>query len=173
MHNLRDNNLPDQIADLLARYRMEKNVLMLEITESTIMSNPEHTLEILLRPESMGIKLSIDDFGTGYSSLSHLKKLPVHQLKIDRAFVKDVTTDRDDTVIVKSTIDLAHNLGLETVAEGIETQEVLDIIKQAGCDIAQGYFISKPLYADDFLKFLEAGDWPIRSIKQTKTETVY
>ena len=173
MHNLRDSNLPDQIADLLSRYRMERNVLMLEITESTIMSNPEHTMEILSKLESMGIKLSIDDFGTGYSSLSHLKKLPVHQLKIDRAFVKDVTTDNDDAVIVKSTIDLAHNLGLETVAEGIETKDVLDAIKQAGCDIAQGYLISKPLYPDDLLKFLEAGDWPIRSIKQKNTEPVY
>ena len=146
---------------------------MLEITESTIMSNPAHTMEILSKLESMGIKLSIDDFGTGYSSLSHLKKLPVHQLKIDRAFVKDVTTDNDDAVIVKSTIDLAHNLGLETVAEGIETKDVLDAIKQAGCDIAQGYLISKPLYPDDLLKFLEAGDWPVRSIKQTRTEPVY
>ena len=173
MHNLRDSHLPDQIADLLARYRMERDVLVLEITESTLMSNPENTMKVLSTLEKMGIRLSIDDFGTGYSSLSYLKKLPVHQLKIDRSFVKDMTVDKDDAVIVRSTIDLAHNLGLVTVAEGIETPEVLEAVKTTGCDIAQGYLISKPLYPDEFLAFLDRGDWPVRAIARVEPEKVY
>ncbi len=173
MHNLRDGHLPDQIADLLARYKMERDVLVLEITESTIMSNPEHTMEVLSKLENMGLRLSIDDFGTGYSSLSYLKKLPVHQLKIDRSFVKDMTVSNDDAVIVRSTIDLAHNLGLVTVAEGIETLDVLNAVKAAGCDIAQGYLISKPLYPEAFLKFLENGEWPVRAVAQAKAAKVY
>lgn len=173
MHNLRDSHLPDQIADLLARYRMERDVLVLEITESTIMSNPELTLEVLSTLAKAGIRLSIDDFGTGYSSLSYLKKLPVHQLKIDRSFVKDMTVDNDDAIIVRSTVDLAHNLGLHTVAEGIETPDVLNAIKATGCDIAQGYLISKPLNPEAFLEFLEKGEWPVRPMAPVRTEKVY
>lgn len=170
MHNLRDSNLPGQIADLLSLYRMERDVLVLEITESAIMNDPDHTMSVLNQLMDLGVRLSIDDFGTGYSSLSHLKKLPVHQLKIDRSFVKDMNHDADDAAIVQSTIDLAHNLGLVTVAEGIETPDVLHSLKTAGCDIAQGYLISKPLFPEQFLEFLQDGEWPARMLSQVKVE---
>ncbi len=170
MHNLRDPHLPDQILDLLSMYRLEQDVLMLEITESAIMSDPENTLCILSRLREMGVRLSIDDFGTGYSSLSYLKKLPVHQLKIDRSFIKDMAVEKDDAAIVKSTIDLAHNLGLVTVAEGIETKEVMDGIKAMGCDQAQGYLISRPLTIEDFRVFLDSGDWKVRTMAQSPVE---
>jgi len=107
----------------------------------------------------MGVQLSIDDFGTGYSSLSYLKRLPVKQIKIDQSFVSNMVEDQDDAMIVRSTIDLAHNLGLNTVAEGVENAEALERLIAMNCDIAQGLFISRPLSPDDFLSYLEAGEW--------------
>jgi EAL domain-containing protein (putative c-di-GMP-specific phosphodiesterase class I) len=98
----------------------------------------------------MGFRLSIDDFGTGYSSLAYLKRLPVDELKIDRSFVSGMETDRDDAIIVRSTIDLGHNMGLKVVAEGIENEAIWHLLRQAGCDTGQGYFMSKPLPATQF-----------------------
>ena len=121
---------------------MKQEYLTLEITESAVMHDPERSLEILTKIDSMGVQLSIDDFGTGYSSLSYLKQLPVKQLKIDRSFVSDMMEDHDDAMIVRSTIDLAHNLGLDTVAEGVETEVVLNRLKEMNCDQAQGYLIA-------------------------------
>jgi len=166
MHNLRDPHLPDQIADLLARHRTDRHTLVLEITESVIMSDPEHTMDVLTRLDNMNVRLSIDDFGTGYSSLSYLKKLPVHQLKIDRSFVRDVTIDPDDATIVRSTVDLAHNLGLAVVAEGVETEEILAAIRDSGCDLAQGHLISRPLPPDSFIEFLRNADWPVKQLDE-------
>lgn len=161
MHNLRDENLPRQVGELLARYQLEREFLTLEITESAIMHEPERSLDILRTLDDMGVYLSIDDFGTGYSSLSYLKRLPVKQLKIDRSFVSDMMVDKDDAMIVRSTIDLAHNLGLSTVAEGVESDQILDRLKSMDCDIAQGYLISRPLSKDDFLSYLESGEWAV------------
>ena len=135
--------------------------MTLEITESAIMHEPERSLDILRALDDMGVYLSIDDFGTGYSSLSYLKRLPVKQLKIDRSFVSDMISDRDDAMIVRSTIDLAHNLGLSTVAEGVESEQILERLKNMKCDVAQGYLISRPLSRDDFLSYLEAGEWEV------------
>ncbi len=163
MQNLRDQNLPGQIADILGRCQLSKDCLMLEITESAIMRDPDFSLDILTELDRMGVGLSVDDFGTGYSSLSYLKRLPVQQLKIDRSFVSDMMTDKDDAMIVRSTIDLAHNLGLKTVAEGVETPETLETLETMGCDLAQGYLISRPLSQDDFLSYLRAGEWRVRS----------
>lgn len=168
MHNLHDANLPQQIAAILDRYHLDKQYLVLEITESAIMRNPELSLEILTELNNMGVQLSVDDFGTGYSSLSYLKRLPVQQLKIDRSFVSDMMADRDDATIVRSTIDLAHNLGLNTVAEGVETEQVLDKLKQMHCDHAQGYLISRPLSPDDFLSYLQAGEWNVLTLPKTE-----
>ncbi len=161
MHNLRDENLPAQIGEILERYGMEHRLLILEITESAIMYDPERSLGILMALEGMGVSLSVDDFGTGYSSLSYLKRLPVRQLKIDRSFVADMLEDNDDAMIVRSTIDLAHNLGLDTVAEGVESQEILQQLIGMGCDQAQGYLISRPLSPDDMLSYLDAGEWNV------------
>jgi len=170
MHNLRDENLPGQVAEILERHCIDKQCLTLEITESAIMNDPERSLGILTRLHNMGVQLSVDDFGTGYSSLSHLKRLPVQQLKIDRSFVSDMINDKDNAMIVRSTIDLAHNLGLHTVAEGVETEHVLSELKKMHCDIAQGYLISRPLSPDDFLDYIKAGEWNVERI-QTGAET--
>jgi EAL domain-containing protein (putative c-di-GMP-specific phosphodiesterase class I) len=163
MHNLRDENLPAQIAEILGRFGLSEQCLMLEITESAIMHDPERSLDILTELDRMGVGLSVDDFGTGYSSLSYLKRLPVQQLKIDRSFVSDMIDDQDDAMIVRSTIDLAHNLGLNTVAEGVETEETLEALRAMGCDLAQGYLISRPLSHYDLLSYLTAGEWSVES----------
>ncbi len=161
MHNLHDEKLPLQVDEILSRYQLSEQLLTLEITESAIMNDPERSLGILTELDGMGIQLSVDDFGTGYSSLSHLKRLPVQQLKIDRSFVSDMIEDKDDTMIVRSTIDLAHNLGLNTIAEGVESDATLNELTEMNCDLAQGYLISRPLSADDFLSYLKAGEWTV------------
>jgi diguanylate cyclase (GGDEF)-like protein len=159
--NLLDGKLPLQIADALARHRIDESLLTLEITETAIMYEPERSLGILQQLDQMGIALAIDDFGTGYSSLSYLKRLPVSQLKIDRSFVSEMIEDHHDAMIVRSTIDLAHNLGLTTVAEGVESGEIIERLKGMDCDMAQGYFISRPLSPDELLSYLEAGEWQV------------
>lgn len=143
--NLEDPELPDQIAGLLEASGVGSASLNLEITESALMVNPTQAMEILTRLNDMAIQLSIDDFGTGYSSLGYLKKLPVHQIKIDKSFVKEMATDEEDAIIVRSTIELTHNLGLKVVAEGVESEEVLEKLAALDCDAAQGYHISRPL----------------------------
>ena len=163
-HNLRDLHLPEQVEELLERYKMDKNTLILEITEGAIMNDPELTMDILTRLDAMNVRISIDDFGTGFSSLSFLKKLPIHQLKIDGSFVSGITTDPDDAIIVQSTIDLAHNLGLTVVAEGVEEQDVLNVIQNLGCELVQGFLISQPLQLADFLEFLQNSPWPVKRL---------
>ncbi len=170
MHNLRDNKLPEQISEILDRYDFDCHQLILEITESAIMQDPEHSLEILDRLDKMGLKLSVDDFGTGYSSLSHLKRLPVSQLKIDCSFIKDMTRDEDDAMIVRSTIELAHNLGLETVAEGVEDEQTLEQLRALDCDMAQGFLISRPLSPDNFLRFMKSSPWAAHSVNSIPSD---
>ncbi len=128
--------------------------LQFEITENLFLSEYDRLCETLARVRQLGISLSIDDFGTGYSSLSRLKKLPVSELKIDRSFVMDMDKHPDDEVIVRSTIELAHNLGLTVVAEGVETEQTCQRLRELGCDIAQGFLISKPIPVEQFERFL-------------------
>jgi diguanylate cyclase (GGDEF)-like protein len=130
--------------------------LCLEVTESAIMEDPAHALASLQALHEMGVRLSIDDFGTGYSSLAYLKKLPVQELKIDRSFVMNLDRDDDDINIVRSTIDMAHHMGLQVVAEGVETESVAGKLRSLGCDDAQGYLFSRPLNADDFAAWMAA-----------------
>jgi EAL domain-containing protein (putative c-di-GMP-specific phosphodiesterase class I) len=130
--------------------------LCLEVTESAIMEDPAHALASLQALHEMGVRLSIDDFGTGYSSLAYLKKLPVQELKIDRSFVMNLDRDEDDLNIVRSTIDMAHHMGLRVVAEGVETESVARRLRALGCDDAQGYLFSRPLMAEDFLTWAQA-----------------
>nr|WP_298009573.1 EAL domain-containing protein [uncultured Aquabacterium sp.] len=155
--DLMDQELPAKIESLLARHAIDPAGLVLEITESAIMDDPQRALHTLDRLHQMGLKLSIDDFGTGYSSLAYLKRLPVDELKIDRSFVMNMESDVQDAKIVRSTIDLAHNLGLTVVAEGIESVKALRILASLACDEAQGYFIARPMPADEFADWL--ADW--------------
>lgn len=147
---LLDPELPDTITGLLASYKLPRGTITLEITETSIVKDPDLAMEVLLRLADMGIKISIDDFGTGYSSLSYLKKMPASEVKIDKSFVMDMLENESDAVIVKATIDLAHNLGMRVVAEGVETQEVKNRLEELNCDIVQGYLYSKPLTSQDF-----------------------
>lgn len=153
--DLHDPELPDIIAGAAASSGIQPQWIMLEITESSIMTDPERTLEIIQRLHGMGYKLSIDDFGTGYSSLAYLKKMPLTELKIDKSFVGDVLESESDAVIVNATINLAHNLGLQITAEGVENRAILEKLADYQCDIAQGYLYSEPLPADAFASWLE------------------
>jgi diguanylate cyclase (GGDEF)-like protein len=153
--DLLDLELPDRIAALLEETRVRPSQLELEITESTILADPFRVRQVLNRLNEMGLRLAIDDFGTGYSSLAYLKRLPVQTIKIDRSFVTEMCTDASDATIVRSTIELGRNLGLEIVAEGIETQEVWDSLRALGCTLAQGYLIGKPMPADELVVLLE------------------
>ena len=151
---LHDSRFPNRVEDLLETHGVAAEQLELEITESVIMVDPARALDILTRLNRMGISLSIDDFGTGYSSLSYLKKLPVKAVKIDKSFVMHMTQDQNDAQIVRSTIDLAHNLGLKVIAEGVENQEVWNRLLALGCDEAQGYHMSRPLPAPGLTQWL-------------------
>ena len=154
---LLDVRFPDDVAELLARWDAPEGVLALELTEETIMTDPERAQDVLARLSELGIELSLDDFGTGYSSLGMLKRLPVRELKIDRSFITDLLDDEGDAAIVRSTVELAHNLDLRVVAEGVESAEAWDLLASWGCDVAQGYHLSRPLAEQD-LRALLAGD---------------
>ena len=146
---LRAKNLLEMVAHTMRQFDLQKGDLELEITESVAMENPQATIDLLNQLRGLGITLAIDDFGTGYSSLSYLKLLPFDRLKIDRSFVKDIESDANDAAICAATIALAHNLGLELVAEGVETEAQLNFLKEQNCDAAQGYYFSKPVPAQD------------------------
>jgi diguanylate cyclase (GGDEF)-like protein len=141
-------DLPEFIAALLAEHQVPAAMICLEITESGFMEDPAHAQRVLDRLSAIGLRLSIDDYGTGYSSLSYIMKLPVDELKIDRAFVSNMSEDTDMMTIVRSTIELGHNLGLKVVAEGIEDSKGYALLRGLGCDFAQGYYISPPMAAD-------------------------
>jgi diguanylate cyclase (GGDEF)-like protein len=145
MHNLHDFRLMVRIEEALARYGLSTNSLLLEITESGVMLDPDQVIEILEKLAALGLKLSIDDFGTGHSSLVHLRRLPVHMLKVDKSFVVDMDTDEENASIVRATIDLAHSLGLTVTAEGVESRSVHDLLKGMRCDYYQGYYVCTPM----------------------------
>ncbi|WP_040070573.1 putative bifunctional diguanylate cyclase/phosphodiesterase [Pseudomonas batumici] len=143
-------DLADRVSSLLKQYQLPAEQLIFEITESAVMREPEQALKVLQRLRECGISLSVDDFGTGYSSLAHLKRLPVQELKIDQSFVRDLDETSEDAVIVRSTIEMSHNLGLKVVAEGVEYAHSLRLLERWHCDTAQGYLISRPLTAAAF-----------------------
>jgi len=157
--NLQDAELPEQVAHFIEKCELETDSLTLEITEGAMMADPESAIRNLSRLDAMNIRLSVDDFGTGFSSLTYLKRLPVDELKIDKSFVMDMINDENDAAIVRSTIDLAHNLDLKVVAEGVENLETLQQLSQLGCDVAQGYHIGKPMSADAFNKWISESSW--------------
>lgn len=157
--DLMSRDLPQLVSDLLHKHRVPPELVCLEITESSFIEDPEHALATLRALNGLGVRLAIDDFGTGFSSLAYLKRLPVNELKIDRTFVMGMASDRDDHLIVRSTIELAHNLGLKVVAEGVETAATLDALRALGCDLAQGYLISGPLRRATLEAWLRESQW--------------
>lgn len=147
-HQLIEGDLIAEIADILAGTGVAAHWLELEITEGTLMENTAHSIVSLQRLRAMGVKIAIDDFGTGYSSLAYLRRFPIDTLKIDIAFIREVTSNPQDAAIVRTVIQLAHSLGLLAVAEGVETQAQWAFLKEAGCDQIQGYLFSRPLPVD-------------------------
>ena len=154
--DLQDKNLPCYVLELLRNHDLPARNLVLEITEEAVVLDFKHATLILECLRDLGIRIAVDDFGTGYSSLSLIKRLPVDELKIDRSFVTNLPADSDDVAIVGAAIDLAHNLGLQVIAEGVETQDGLDWLAENGCEQAQGYLISKPMPAEQFSAWVKS-----------------
>jgi len=166
--DLLDPELPDRILGTLHRHGTDPADFIFEITEGCLLTDPNRTLAILNRIHGLGFGISIDDFGTGYSSLAYLKKLPVQEIKIDRSFVMEMRKNHSDKVIVKATVDLAHNLGLSITAEGIEDAEVANDLQAMGCDIGQGYYFAKGLSHQDLMEWLKVGKWPLDKVPPKK-----
>lgn len=165
--NLLDATLPGEIKLLLKKYDVAPGNLKLEITETALMSSSATTAAIFKQLDEMGLEISIDDFGTGYSSLVHLKKLPLDELKIDQSFIKNLLEDENDMTIVHSMIELAHNLGLSVVAEGVEDEKTWNYLMRQNCDTGQGYYFSRPLPASEFTTWLKQSHWcPVQDPSQ-------
>ncbi|MET9226281.1 EAL domain-containing protein [Lentzea sp. NPDC003310] len=152
---LQDRTFPDQVVDSLRRHGLPPDLLTLEITESAIIADPHRATDVLTRLRELGVRLSIDDFGTGYSSIAYLRTMPVHEMKIDRSFITNMRSDPSSSAITRSLLGLAHNLELEVVAEGVEDDRTWAALAALGCDIVQGYGLSKPLPAAEFAAWLE------------------
>ena len=165
--NLQDPLLVDTLRTKLCEWNIPPSSVELEITESAMMADPERAMKVLGTLSNMGICLAVDDFGTGFSSLAYLKRLPVDTLKIDKSFVMNMAGDNDDVTIVRSTIDLAHNLKLHVVAEGVEDKAVIDQLTALGCETAQGHYISHPLSADSLTKWMHESVWGLDNSSRT------
>ena len=152
---LHEQDFANQVQRLLRKWDVPSKGLTLEITESAIMSDVARATETVNQLHDMGLKISIDDFGTGYTSLSYIRRLPVSEIKVDKSFVLNMRDVNDDAVIVRSIVELGHNLGLAVVAEGIEDQETWDLLSDLSCNQAQGYFISKPVLAEEFYDWVQ------------------
>ena len=153
---LKQTDYLQQVSKILMQSGLEAHYLELEVTERVAIDGNDEGIRDLLALKEMGVRLSIDDFGTGYSSLSYLKRLPVDSVKIDKSFVRDIQSDANDAAIVTAIIKMSHSLGLCVIAEGVETSAQLQFLKEAECNEIQGYFISRPLSAEDFANLLEA-----------------
>lgn len=164
VRNLQDAQFAERIGKIIEASAQSARGLWLEITETAIMADPPRAQELLLSLNAMNILLSIDDFGTGYSSLAYLSQLPVHEIKIDKSFVSGMLKNENDAVIVRSIVDLAHNLGMFVIAEGVEDRGTYDLLKKLGCDAAQGFYISRPLPADELDSWLSSSPWGVKII---------
>jgi EAL domain-containing protein (putative c-di-GMP-specific phosphodiesterase class I) len=153
---LLDPAFPDRVEAKRLAMGLEEGALEIEITESTLMGDHDEARQAITRLRELGVRTSIDDFGTGYSSLSYLRRLPVHALKIDRSFISDLTHEPDSEAVVRSIIELARNLRLETVAEGVEDETVCERLIRLGCDLAQGFALARPMPADAMREWLRA-----------------
>jgi EAL domain-containing protein (putative c-di-GMP-specific phosphodiesterase class I) len=159
--SLHDTRLLYMINESLMITGASPDQLMLEVTESAIVLDPKRAEETLVALSCLGFSLSIDDFGTGYTSLASIKRLPINEIKIDKSFITNMLTDNKEALIVHSVIDLGHNLGLKVVAEGIETQELLETLTALGCDEIQGYFVCEPKPATDLNAWFEVSPWEV------------
>jgi len=157
--NIQDPGFPAEVEKILKECTMPPTQLEFEITEIAVLSEPERAVDCIKRLSALGIQISVDDFGTGYASMSYLKELLVARIKIDKSFVKDLAFNHNDSVIVRSTVELGHNLGLKVVAEGVETKEAWDKLKSFGCDSAQGYYMGRPLSPDDLTIWMQQSPW--------------
>ena len=170
--DLMDAELPERFAELLRRHRCAAPWIGLEITESAILDDPAPAIENLKRFHALGCRIAIDDYGTGYSSLAYLRRLPVHELKIDRTFISGMAADADDALIVRSTIDLAHNMGLNVVAEGVENEPTLEGLRTMNCDMVQGFLMSRPLGVAEVPAWLRGSVWMKPPIQATALRRV-
>src|SRR6266446_950375 len=161
MRNLLDPHFPEMMGEVIARTRQPGELLKLEITESAVMAEPGRVLETMKRLRSGGIRFSIDDFGTGYSSLAYLQKLPVEEIKIDRSFVGQMSSEAGSAAIVRATIELGRSLGLEVVAEGVEDERTWQALYRMGCSAAQGFFIGRPMPVGELAGWMR--NWSGRS----------
>lgn len=157
--DLQDSNFSEQVIKIMGEYTVSPTLIEMEITETALMADPLSAIVTIQKMRDIGIVVSIDDFGTGYSSMAYLKKLVVSRIKVDKSFVMDMITSPNDMVIVRSTIELAHNLGMSVVAEGVETEEAMEQLKLLGCDVAQGYHMSRPVPAEKLNEWLEKSRW--------------
>jgi diguanylate cyclase (GGDEF)-like protein/PAS domain S-box-containing protein len=160
--SLLDQSLPQKVEAALARWNVDPRFLKIEITESSIMADPAHALAILSMLQSMGVRLSVDDFGTGYSSLTHLRELPIDEIKIDKSFVMGMATSDADFAIVRTVIDLAHNLGKQVCAEGVENEDAWHKLRDLGCDLGQGFWIARPMPAAALMEWLVRTSWGLQ-----------
>ena len=156
--NLADETLPDHVRAAPRQHGGRPEQVILEITEGSVMADPDGSMRLLDRLRATGVQLSIDDFGTGYSSLAYLKRLPVDEVKIDKSFVTTLPRDPKDATIVASTIDLGHRLGFRVVAEGVETARGARVPRRRGCDVVQGYLLSRPVPAAEVEQLLDRSD---------------
>jgi diguanylate cyclase (GGDEF)-like protein len=158
---LLDTEMLGRIRDMLVRHGVPARLLRLEVTETAVMVNPTLAMETLTGLHDLGVRLSIDDYGTGYSSMAYLKRLPVDELKVDRSFVLNMTSNDNDAILVRSAIDLGHNLGLAVVAEGVEGADHVAALRDLGCDVAQGYHFARPMPPEQFAQWLASTGEPL------------
>ncbi len=161
--NLHDGDLCEEVKQVLARWRFDPAALVLELTESAVMADPERAIQVLGQLRAHGVGLSIDDFGTGHSSLAYVKRLPVTEIKVDRSFVREVTSDAGDAAIIRAVVELARHRVLDVVAEGVEDEQTYARLQALGCGMAQGYFIACPMPAVSYADWLDASEWLLRS----------
>jgi diguanylate cyclase (GGDEF)-like protein/PAS domain S-box-containing protein len=166
--SLLEQTLPSKINALLEKWNVDPRFLKIEITESSIMADPAHALAIMSMLQSLGVRLSVDDFGTGYSSFTHLRQLPIDEIKIDKSFVAGMTTSDADVAIVRTVVDLAHHLGKQVCAEGVEDEATWKMLHEIGCDLAQGYWISHPLSSGELADWLVKSCWGLNFRALTK-----
>ncbi len=160
--NLHDLDFPDDVEFLLQKWQVDPEMVILEITESSIVVDQERVTKVLAELKKMGLQLSIDDFGTGYSSISYLKKFPAQEIKIDKSFITDMLNNEDNAVIVKSTIEMVHNIGRKVVAEGVEDEDTLQLLDGLGCDILQGFHLCRPLPGRELQEWFDTTAWAVK-----------